>query len=1003
MAIPWWRRPADVTAVALLVVLPALVFGVPALIGHPVLPGDDMTQNFPLRVLAGREIRSGHLPLFDAYAWSGTPLLAGWNAGAAYPLTWLFAVLPGLAAWATGLIVTWATTGTGLFCFLRALRLGSLPAFLGALSFALAGAMSAQVPHFGLVAGMSWVPLQLLAVLRLSGSSLTDRADSSASRVPVLDGRRLRWTAVLALTFGLMILAGEPRAIVDGCAITGLYALWRVARVGRSAALPAALLIGCGILLGACLGAVQWLPGLAAISTSQRGSGSLALFSSGSLPPQWLLLTLVPDLLGGSGSLSQPAFFAGYNLTEVTSYVGILPLVAAFVLLARAFEPGPDGRRRVPEWLIWHVQGLAGIVLALGGNTPLGAVFHALPLFGGQRLQSRNILVLDLALAVLLAYWLDKPFSARRRLPAERLAALVPTTGILIVVALGLTGGAGLLRWLGIGAGKSTQVIGRLQPWLLPYAVLAAGAIALVIYGRRFSRRGWARACAVFVAADIIAFTFLGVVAVAPSGSRPAPPAQAAAARASATRPGSTARLTSGPAHAADRPTLPARSAARPVSELGYPGRFAIYDPDLLDGNDLSVLGPPNVNDINADGMPSVQGYSSIVDGNYASATGSHSASGDGQDFLAPSAVGNGTLDALDTSILLTVPAYLTTASRGALAAPGPPGTGRRTLAPDGSATWYLGESAVVSRVTVPDRRPRADVARIRIGLTAPDGRTRWFRPRAASASTLDITLPRPMAAVAVAGEAGTRAGHVAPTVLGPPSLTLAGGGTEVADGQLQDALVPPRWVMAGFDGGFAVFADRFAAGPLTVQPLPGRPGTSGRDDSGDAGRVQPLTRMMSPGGTAAGTGRGTPDTAPDRAMSPPRASAAGMRPSPGAREISAAGASVRYVTGAAGQTTMATVSSAHGVRLLRSMAAIPGWSATWQPRGGRPVPLSVRRDGVVQAVDVPPGQGTVTWRYTTPRLETGLAVSATAALLTLILSLADGRWGRSPAKVKVP
>lgn len=810
---------------------------------------------------------------------------------------------------------------------------------------------------------------------------------------------------MLALTFGLMILAGEPRAIVDGCAITGLYAVWRVARLGRSAALPAGLLIGCGILLGAGLGAVQWLPGLTAISTSQRGSGSLALFSSGSLPPQWLLLTLVPDLLGGSGSLSQPAFFAGYNLTEVTSYVGILPLVAAFVLLARAFEPGPDGRRRAPEWLIWHVQGLAGIVLALGGNTPLGAVLHALPLFGGQRLQSRNILVLDLALAVLLAYWLDKPFSARRRLFAERLAGLVPTTGILIVVAFGLTGGAGLLRWLSIGAGKSTQVIGRLQPWLLPYAVLAAGAIALVIYGRRFSRRGWARACAVFVAADIIAFTFLGVVAVAPSGSRPAPPAQPAAARASAARPGSTARLTRGPAHAADRPSVPARSAARPVSELGYPGRFAIYDPDLLDGNDLSALGPPNVNDISADGMPSVQGYSSIVDGNYASATGSHSATGDGQDFLAPSAVGNGTLDALDTSILLTVPAYLTTASGSGQAAAGPPGTGRRTLAPGGSATWYLGESAVVSRVTIPDRRARADAARIRIGLTAPDGRTRWFRPRAANASTLEISLPRPLPAVAVAGgagDAGTPAGHAAPSVLGPPSVILAGGGTEVADGQLQDALVPPRWVMAGFDGGFAVFTDRFAAGPLTVQPLPGRPGTSGRDDSGAAGEVQPLTRMMAPGGTAAGTAQGAPDAAPDRPMSPPRANAAAMRPSPGTREISAAGASVRYVTGAAGQTTMATVSSAHGVRLLRSMAAIPGWSATWQPRGGRPVALSVRRDGVVQAVDVPPGQGTVTWRYTTPRLGTGLAVSATAALLTLILALADGRWGRSATKVKV-
>ena len=49
-------RRGDVWAVAILVALPVLVFGVPALLGHSVLPGDDLSQNFPLRVLAGREI-----------------------------------------------------------------------------------------------------------------------------------------------------------------------------------------------------------------------------------------------------------------------------------------------------------------------------------------------------------------------------------------------------------------------------------------------------------------------------------------------------------------------------------------------------------------------------------------------------------------------------------------------------------------------------------------------------------------------------------------------------------------------------------------------------------------------------------------------------------------------------------------------------------------------------------------------------------------------------------
>jgi hypothetical protein len=991
----WWRRPGDVTAVALLVALPTLVFGVPALLGHAVLPGDDLTQNYPLRVLVGNEIRSGHLPLFDPYTWSGSALLAGWNAGAAYPLTLLFAVLPGLAAWSAGLIITWAVAGVGMFCYLRALRLACLASFLGALSFALAGAMAAQVTHFGLVAGMSWVPLALLAVLRLSRGtgSPSGRLPGKAGRLlagkagRLLPGKaglspgmagRLRWTGLLGLAIGLVILAGEPRAIVDAFVIISGYAVWEIIRVWRysgnirRAASPA-ISVACGFLLGLGLGAVQWLPGLAAISTSQRGTGSLALFSSGSLPDRWLLLTLVPDVLGGSGSLGQPAFFATYNLTEVTSYVGLLPLVAAFALLAR-LRIG----RRLPEWLIWHLMAAVGVVLALGGNTPLGVVLYHLPLFGSQRLQSRNILMLDLALAVLLAYWLDRPFPARaRRLrvhPAERvvrtvgtvrawravrgwrvsaetLLGVLPPLAVLAIVALSLTWGAGLLHWLGTGAAQSADVIGRLRPWLVPYAVLAVAAIALVVCGRRLAPRWRAWILAGFVVTDIVVFTVLGVVDVGAPGVTGASAAGAARPAAShgvsqdgnsrdgvsqsGGSPQGASRLTAADSSLAQIPT----AAARPVSALSFPGRFAIYDPGLLDSADLSVLGPPDLNDMTADGMPSVQGYSSIVEGTYASVTGSHEATGEGQNVLSPAAVGNGTLDQLDTSVLLTLPAYLTTSGRPADSSSGSSssggsggssGAGQRDITSNERTTWYLGESVDVSRVVVPDTDARADAAAgTEIGLVAPDGSTHWFRARAVS-SSLEISLPEPMTATTVVGQASG-----APCSLGAPSIISADGGVLVADGELQNDLVPPRWGLAGFDGPFAVFSDRFAVGPLTVQALPGE---------------------------------------------------------------SSAGASVSYVAGAPGDPTIATVSSAHGVRLVRSVAAIPGWSATWQPVNGRATQLPVQADGLVQAVDVPPGQGTVTWRYSSPRFAGGLALTIMAALLVIALAVAGARVSRRPA-----
>ena len=577
---------------------------------------------------------------------------------------------------------------------------------------------------------------------------------------------------------------------------------------------------------------------------------------------------------------------------------------------------------------------LAGVVLALGGNTPLGDLLYHLPLFGDQRLQSRNILVVDLALAVLLGYWADQPFSGERgvgvsrvragrffrhplvrRIAPETVLGVVPPLAVVVVVTLGLTWGTGFLHWVGMGVSASASVTGRLRPWLLPYAVLGAVAAAFVIFGRCLGPRLRSRLLAGFVVVDLLVFTVLCVVEVGPG--------LFAAADASSASAGG------GGASTVVDQTATATAPLRPVAALGYPGRFAIYDPDLLDPNELSGLDPPDVNAISGDAMPSVQGYSSTVDGLYASVTGSHQATGDGQDTLAPRAVGDGTLDQLDTSVLLTLSAYLTTSVEGDGPAGGPPGTGRRDIAADQRATWYLGTTRDVSKVEVPDADARKDAAAgTQLGLTMPDGSMRWFRGRAITSTTLAITLPRPVASIAVIAQA-----HGVPCPLGPPSISGADGSVFVADGQLQAALVPSHWTFAGFDGSFAVFANQFAQRPLRLEALPGR---------------------------------------------------------------STSGAWIKDSSGPPAEPTVATVFSPHGARVVRSAAAISGWSATWQPSHGLATTLTVQRDGLVQAVDVPPGLGVVTWSYTPPLFPAGLVLSLAATALVFLFVLAFLVAGRA-------
>ena len=178
-------RRGDLLAIVVLGLVPLAWYGIPALAGHPLLPGDDLVQNFPLRVLVGQQLRQGHLPVYDPYIWSGAPLLGGWNAGALYPFTFLFAVLPAALAWTVNEFVVYWVAVLGLYAFLRAVGRRPLSSASGAASFGFAGAMDVHLVHFGLVAGTSWLPLILLSMVKLTRSGTW--------------AERGRWSAVLAV------------------------------------------------------------------------------------------------------------------------------------------------------------------------------------------------------------------------------------------------------------------------------------------------------------------------------------------------------------------------------------------------------------------------------------------------------------------------------------------------------------------------------------------------------------------------------------------------------------------------------------------------------------------------------------------------------------------------------------------------------------------------------------------------------------------------------------
>ncbi len=935
---------------AFALLLPWAVFGIPQLFGMTFLAGDNFIQNFPMRVLVGRDLIHGVLPLWNPYLFSGTPLLGGFNAGAAYPLTWLTAVLPVFTAWTLTLAVAYDVALAGMYVFLRREGVMSTAATFGAATFAFAGYMSAQMVHIDLIEGAAWLPWILVAV-----HGLTERHDHGATddatgepgpHDPEAGDRSVarRWTrgwvVLLALSLGLTLLAGAAEAIIDSGVLVVIYWVWRTASAGllrrgtRRALAGSVGAVVLGLVGGVALGAAQWLPGLLFLSQSQRATATYTFFTSGSLNNRLLTLLASPFALGTNQGW--PATYAGtYNFPEVTSYAGILALIAGFALVARRWRSRPEAR----QWWVWYAILAVGLLSSLGNQTPFARLMYLIPGVSSERLLNRNLLLVDTALAVLLAWWTHLMLAERARPPAgtpeptsvrdrwrsgrraEVILTGIPFVVIVVVAVLAWAASPFLGRMLETQYTTGTGARLRLAGLITVGAVIAGVATWTALASARFTTRRLRRQLATVLLVDLALFNLFVIN----------PPITEAAAQA--------------------RTPL----AAAFASEVGD-GRFIIYDPDRFETDQLFALGQTDLNIYPR--LPSAQGYAALTDGTYFDATGAHL-----QETLTATTLAGTVWDSLNVTTLLSVPGYfvtpLPTSSRpeGPIPEPAPQEPtagasaiprGQKVLFPANATAltatalggpssfelqagvarpWYFGGALTLSRWAVPVER--GDAARLQVGLVTTSGTDRWL-PRSDTIVTgsgarqsLLVTLPVPV----VSGGLVVRptSGRI---IVGIPTAVTAESGAVSMNGQLQYGVVPPHWTFSGTVGTFGAFHSDAAQG---------------------------WARARAPGG------------------GPPPA-----------------GTSVTAAAPGENGTQTITVHSDGPVLLERSVAWTTGWKASVQKvAAGGPGPsqsATVQRNGVIQQVALPgPGEYRVTFRYRPASALVGLIVSGLAGVVLLV------------------
>ena len=588
---PWWRSPQrnDRWALGTLVAIPLVLFIVPALFGHPAIDADNLIQNFPLRVLAGKQLASGHLPLLDPLTNAGTPLLGGLNAGALYPLTLIFAFIPPIVAWIINMVVVYVSAGVGMFALLRWHGARTSAALVAGVSYTYCGAMIGQMIHLGVIQGYSFVPWSVLIMLALSRRIA---AVPSSTSVLSLARIALPWTLGEGALWGLTFLSGEPRAmatmelltiVVVPCVLILRSSYWLTSWRGRIAYL---VTLAVGFIWGLGIGLVQLLPGWSFIKDSERSQIAYSFFGAGSLAVHWSALLFAPDLLGGNGAFGQSGYFANYNLTEVTGYVGVLALVATFAFLTRVTWRGWRGAER--DYMLYVVIGVVGLFATWGSFTPLGHVFRAIPLYGSTRLQSRSVILVDFIAAVFVGWWLEHIQEGRpEQAGLGKRSRWVTAAPAIFVVILsgGLIGwGPWVIRRIGIAGGNPALEAGLKLTNAIHLAIALVAVLAIVLLARH-ARQLVPILIAVLVAdlAVFLMFTSNGLI----GGQGPREASRAYAAQL-----------------------------------ISNNGRFALVDESGAHTKVFRELGQPNMNVFTH--MASVQGYGALVSNIYDNATGTH-------------------------------------------------------------------------------------------------------------------------------------------------------------------------------------------------------------------------------------------------------------------------------------------------------------------------------------------------------------------------------------------
>ena len=432
---------------------------------HNHLLSDLVLQNFQWKSFMRDEMAGGEIPLWNPHQLAGIPFLAAGQQQVVYPLSLIYYILPLSAAYGWFTVINLWLAGVFMFLFVRALGVSRFGATLAGITYQLCGMFIASAV-FPMILGASvWLPL----ILQMCEYILRRRTLRGMDATPV-------WVSIGAVALACSVLSGHAELTIYTLLIAGYYSAFRLAGLlfdlvrtpdGASATSDIAVREGEGVAryaptylfvatragwliglvaLGLLLSAVQLIPLLEHVRTNWRAErADLDLVRSYAHPARDIAQFILPNFYGSPAHHSYYDLFTRTMVDAPVNADGLRTIdwgiknyvesalyvgILPLILAIFALLTGRDKNR-----LMFAGLGVASLTFMFGA--PTYALIYVLPGINQLNSPFRWIYGVTVAVCVLAGLGADAVYK-NRGLARYFGWVLIGTGGMMLV---GLVGG----------------------------------------------------------------------------------------------------------------------------------------------------------------------------------------------------------------------------------------------------------------------------------------------------------------------------------------------------------------------------------------------------------------------------------------------------------------------------------------------------------------------------------------------------------------------------------